>query len=201
MLVLTTNYCSIPEFLTGARYQATDSLTPGWLAAYDIADVSLFTDDKYTKLRANRSPREGALVVRLETLDRRSCESIDKTGDAPSADNAAPFVLTIASNELKGDGKDLSGVKGWRRSHRHLVYDCLTIGFGKTPVTNGSPKYLLVHGKIASLLNTSNKLLTKSGIAEFDDESFVQSPEYHVAIAGQPEVRRWKLYKSTANTA
>lgn len=117
------------------------------MAAYDIEDVSLFSAEKYTKLRANRSPREGALVVRLETLDRRSCESLDKTGAAPTADKAAPFVLTISTNGLKGDGKDMTKVKGWTRSHRHHVYDSLTIGFEKSPIMNGSPKYLLVHGK------------------------------------------------------
>lgn len=36
---------------------------------------------------------------------------------------------------------------------------------------------------------------------EFDTEAYLDSPEYQQAIAGKKEVRRWKLYKATPNTA
>ncbi|KAI5477035.1 hypothetical protein MNV49_006911 [Pseudohyphozyma bogoriensis] len=171
----------ISEFVTGARYQAADSLLPGWSAAYDIQDTSLFTDPKYTVLRANRSPREGALVVRLETLDRRTCETIDATSAPPKAEETAPFVATVAGDvEPKGDGKELAGVKGWIRSHRHKIYDSLNTGAGRAPQQNIAPKFVTVH--------------------EFSSEDYVDSKEYKDATEGASEVRRWKLYRAWPNT-
>jgi hypothetical protein len=38
---------------------------------YSISDNTLFGEDRYTKLRANRSEREGKLVASLGVLDRR----------------------------------------------------------------------------------------------------------------------------------
>lgn len=37
--------------------------------------------------------------------------------------------------------------------------------------------------------------------AEFDDEAFVDTPEYRETVAGSSEARRWELYKATPNTA
>ncbi|KAL8286214.1 hypothetical protein RQP46_004702 [Phenoliferia psychrophenolica] len=173
---------NISEFVTGARYQAADGLLPGWSAVYDIKDTSLFSDNKYTRLRANRSPREGALVVRLDPLDRRTCETLGQTSPPPSAANAAPFTLTVASDsEPKFVGTPLEKVPGWRRTHAHKIYDSLRTAFGKDPVTNDAPKFVTIY--------------------EFDDESYVDTPEYKEAVAGSSEVRRWKLYKATPNTA
>ncbi|SCV68750.1 BQ2448_871 [Microbotryum intermedium] len=169
----------IPEFLTGARYQATDSLKPSWSAAYDIESVALFSHPSYTHLRAHRSPREGALVVRLETLDRRICEKLDQTSAPPRAEQAPQFVLTIA-DDRKGELKAFEGVKGWRRSHRHEVYDSLNITHGKG-VQNQAPKFAVIH--------------------EFDDESYIDTDAFKQATEGRKEVRRWKLYKATPNTA
>jgi len=145
---------SIPEFLTGARYEASDSLEPRWSAAYDISSVALFSDPKYTRLRANRSPREGALVVRLGVLDRRTCETLGQTSDPIEAKEAAKFVVTIAGNEELGDGEleALKGVEGWRRSSKHKVYDSLIIGHGKEAKSNVAPKFVVVHGKAPSLV-------------------------------------------------
>ncbi|KAM0793532.1 hypothetical protein ACM66B_000970 [Microbotryomycetes sp. NB124-2] len=175
----------IREFLTGARYQASDGQLPGWSAKYDIESTDLFSDPKYTRLRANRSPREGDLVVRLETLDRRTAESIDETSKPLSADQAAKFVLTVASDdELKqGDGglDAFRNVAGWKRTSRHKIYDSLKTGYKRDPVQNGAPKFVAVH--------------------EFEDESYVDTPEFKAATDGKQEVRRWKLYRATPNTA
>ncbi|KAK4698792.1 hypothetical protein P7C70_g7479, partial [Phenoliferia sp. Uapishka_3] len=170
----------IPEFLTGTRYVATDSLHPGWSASYDIESTSLFTDPKYTCLRANRSPREGALVGKLDPLDRRTCETLSQTREPFKAEEASSFLCTIAGEEENGD-KGLEGVKGWRRTSRHKIYDSLRTAFAKAPVSNDAPKFVAVY--------------------EFEDESYVETPEYKKAIEGATEVRRWKLYKATPNTA
>ena len=56
----------LPSFLTGARFSASDSKTPTWLAVYDITDTSTFSDESYTRLRSSRSQLEADLVARLE---------------------------------------------------------------------------------------------------------------------------------------
>ncbi|GAA5898996.1 hypothetical protein JCM6882_004588 [Rhodosporidiobolus microsporus] len=173
----------IPEFLTGARYIASDGETPGYSAAYDISSVALFSDNKYTRLRANRSPREGALVARLEVLDRRTAETLGQTSPPPPAAEAPKFVLTAAGEEKPQEEelKAFEGVEGWRRSHYHRIYDSLIIGYGKEPKSNVAPKFAVVH--------------------EFDSEAYVSSPAFTKATDAKSEVRRWKLYKATPNTA
>ncbi|GAA6018657.1 hypothetical protein JCM10207_008998 [Rhodosporidiobolus poonsookiae] len=173
----------ISEFTTGARYSAADGELPGYSAAYDIASCALFSDPKYTRLRANRSPREGALVARLGVLDRRTAETLGQTSPPPPASEAPQFVLT-AAGETQPDESELKafeGVEGWRRSHYHRIYDSLIIGYGKEPQSNVAPKFVVIH--------------------EFDSEAYVSSPAFAKATEGKSEVRRWKLYKATANTA
>lgn len=143
----TDAQCSIPEFLTGARYVASDSLTPSYLASYDISSTSLFSDPKYTTLRANRSVREGALVIRLETLDRRTCETVDWTSTPPAVGEAAVWTCTVSGEGEEGELREMEGVKGWRRTHRHRVYDALRTGYGKEPNMNDCPTFLVVHGE------------------------------------------------------
>lgn len=92
-------------------------------------------------------------MVRLETLDRRTCETIDSTSPPLAAEKAAPFVATVSGNaEPKGDGKELESAPGWVRTHRHKVYDSLITGKGKEPGQNVSPTYVTVHGQCLSLL-------------------------------------------------
>lgn len=66
---------SLPEFSTAARFVALDNKEPKWAAMYSISDNTLFGEDRYTKLRANRSEREGKLVASLGVLDRRVRQS------------------------------------------------------------------------------------------------------------------------------
>lgn len=226
---------SISEFLTGARYVADDSLLPGYSAAYDISSVALFSDDKYTRLRANRSPREGALVARLGVLDRRTAQTLGQTSPPPEAKDAPRYVLTAASEEKPEEGEleIFKGTEGWRRSHYHHIYDSLVIGHGKEAESNVAPKYVVIHGAFRFLsshplpptfpppsfsgssfiLQPLSPTLRKvprshSSVdssllpsAEFDSPSYTTSPAYAQATNGKTEVRRWKLYKATPNTA
>lgn len=147
---LSICFDSIPEFLTGARYEASDSLSPRWSAAYDIESCSLFSDPKYTKLRANRSPREGELVQRLGVLDRRTCETLNQTSQPiKEVREVAKFVVTIAGDEeiREQELESLKTVQGWKRSSSHKVYDSLIIGYGKEPKSNVAPKFVVVHGE------------------------------------------------------
>lgn len=71
---------TLREFATAARFKLIDGVgsssapskaVPTWAALYTISDNDIFQKEAYTKLRANRSPREGDLVKRLGLLDRR----------------------------------------------------------------------------------------------------------------------------------
>lgn len=69
-----------PEFRTAARYEVYESpRTPstsssfkaGWAAAYTISSNQIYNEERYSGLRKNRSKREGELLSRVATLDRR----------------------------------------------------------------------------------------------------------------------------------
>jgi len=151
---------SIPEFLTGARYVAADSGKPNYMALYELEHFKIFSEPKYTKLRANRSPREADLVKRLETLDRRTCKIVSDTGRASyQAKDTAPFVTTYYIQPAQGGEKEfvkwyeedfvkmLKGTKGWRRSFMNEVVDSLVIGAKHSPESITAAKYLVVSGE------------------------------------------------------
>lgn len=158
--------------------------------------------------------------MRLETLDRRTAETLEQTSAPPAAKDAPEFVVSIAEDEQpKEDLKSLAGLKGWRRSHRHKIYDSLKTGYQQEPQQNVAPKFVTIHGELSvfgrfpsirlrclrppPVLHTSirNTVLTLLLHVEFDDESYVESAEFKAAAEGKKEVRRWKLYKATPNTA
>lgn len=141
---------SLPEVLTGARYQAADGQYPGWSAMYEVSTPEFFKQDKYTRLRANRSPREANLIGRLSILDRRTYTSlVADSAEVPprGKERASPYLVTVASDEVKGEEavRVLEGVEGWTRSHAYKLGDALTIGEGREPSTR-APAYVVVHG-------------------------------------------------------
>lgn len=85
---------SLPEFITGARYEAIDDKKPRFTAAYELTSAAFMQDSRYTGLRANRSKREGALVVKLETLDRRAYNLLGVTGPE-QLEKPASHLLTV----------------------------------------------------------------------------------------------------------
>ncbi|KAJ6551229.1 hypothetical protein B0H19DRAFT_1072973 [Mycena capillaripes] len=150
----------LPSFLTGARFSAADSLTPSWLAVYDIDDTATFQHESYTRLRANRSPQEANLVQRLEILDRRTCEFVSDSGESTLTSSYKPtnptkFLITHWIN-IPGDDAvfqawsdkafhSLKGVEGWIRTRTYKCIDNLKTGTG-VPKAQIVPKYLAVHG-------------------------------------------------------
>lgn len=161
LLICTTN--SLPDFETGARYIAADGKKPTYSALYEITDYGLFSHEKYTQLRANRSPREAALVKRLETLDRRACKTVSDTGrvNTGASDTAGAittlFVNPVPSNHTITEQSfetffekyylpAMRSSKGWRRTARHQVLDSLETSVGKQPRTNSAEKWLIVNG-------------------------------------------------------
>lgn len=155
----------LSSFLTGARFSAADSLKPSWLALYDIDNVSTFERDSYTRLRANRSPREADLVKRLAVLDRRTCEFISDSGESSltsslASNNPTPAVVTHGVHLSEG-GEDedfhawtqqlferLRAVNGWVRTRAYKCFDNLKTGVevGQGTEEQIVPKYLVVHG-------------------------------------------------------
>jgi hypothetical protein len=168
----------LPSFLTGARFSAADSLTPSWLAVYDIDDTATFQHESYTRLRANRSPREGNLVQRLELLDRRTYEFVADSGESALTSSYKPtnptnFLITHWIN-IPGDDaafrawtdeafRALKGVEGWVRTRTYKCIDNLKTGSSvpKDPQAQIVPKYLAVHGKSLPLPLRNSKLILK----------------------------------------
>jgi hypothetical protein len=163
----------LSSFLTGARFRALDSLNPSWLAVYDIDDTATFQHESYTRLRANRSPREADLVRRLELLDRRTYGFVSDSGESSvtssyKPDNPTKVLVTHFVDVPDGAGHadtafkawadsvlhDMSAVEGWVRTRTYKCIDNLKSGTSvpTSPEAQIVPKYLAVHGKIHSLL-------------------------------------------------
>lgn len=210
----------LPSFLTGARFTATDALKPSWAALYDVDDTLTFQHESYTRLRANRSPREANLVVRLEILDRRTCELVSDSGESEvtsslASKNPSKGLVTHGVNvngETDFDGwtKDifqrLRGVRGWVRSRTFMCIDNLKTGTavaGKGPEEQIVSKYIVVHGQWRSRrLEVFAKRLI-----EFESTSHVESPGFTNIIRTSDsgveivEVRNWDLYRAYPGVA
>jgi len=191
----------IPSFLTGARYSASDSLRPSWVALYDVDDTAIFEREIYTRLRANRSPREADLVKRLEILDRRTYEMI---GDVDSGftssyhpKNPTKFILTqgiecASDAQLNGwldaTMEDLKKVEGWTRTRMYKCIDNLKsgMGVGINKEEQEVPAYLMIH-----------EFLHPAASDSFPFKSCLQrhSERFGVQFVSGDE-RKWGLYRA-----
>ncbi|KAJ7791723.1 hypothetical protein B0H14DRAFT_3094435 [Mycena olivaceomarginata] len=180
----------LPSFLTGARFSAADSLTPSWLAVYDIDDTATFQHESYTRLRANRSPREGNLFV------ADSGESALTSSYKPT--NPTNFLITHWIN-IPGDDaafrawtdeafRALKGVEGWVRTRTYKCIDNLKTGSSvpKDPQAQIVPKYLAVH-EVLSL-----------AVAELPAFVAASNPGSTAKIE---ERRTWNLYRAYPSVA
>lgn len=151
----------LKSFLTGARYFAVDSQIPSWTALYDIDDTATFSHDSYTRLRANRSPREANLVKNLSILDRQTSELIDDSGESLlttslASENPSKGLIThgLGNDEAKAKEwfvhavKDLKGTEGWVRTRLFKCIDNLKTGvsIAPGPEAQAVPQYFAVHG-------------------------------------------------------
>ncbi|KAL1669847.1 hypothetical protein GGF50DRAFT_85157 [Schizophyllum commune] len=156
----------LKSFLNGARYTASDALTPTWLALYDIDDTSTFQKPEYTRLRANRSPREADLVKRLALLDRRTYEALEDSGPSPLtssmdySDHPSRGLITHGIAETDAEAvkawtrevvASLRTVDGWVRTRTFHCIDHLKTGLtvGAGPEAQVVPEYLGVHGEVS----------------------------------------------------
>ena len=152
----------LPSFLTGARFSAADGKKPSWLALYDIDDTSTFEHESYTRLRKNRSQREGNLVKRLEELDRRCCQVVWDSGVSVKTASlgAANPTRVIVTHGFEGVDVDegirqveelvkrLRGEDGWVRTRLFTCLDTLKVGVSVPPGPEAQkvPTFFVLHG-------------------------------------------------------
>lgn len=70
----------LPFIYTGSRYRARDGQSPGWLALYDLENVSVLSDPSYRALRNNRSEEEVKLLSGIPTMERKAGDLIFSKG-------------------------------------------------------------------------------------------------------------------------
>ncbi|THH18815.1 hypothetical protein EW146_g2236 [Bondarzewia mesenterica] len=113
-----------------------------------------FTHDSYTRLRANRSPREADLVRRLACLDRRTYEVLNDSGESATktssyaSTNPTPFLVTHAITDtgsqdafddwMKVAFGKLNDVDGWVRTRTYKCIDNLKTGHGRPTRPRGT---------------------------------------------------------------
>jgi hypothetical protein len=131
---------ALPGFGSVARFRATDSLTPEWLATYEVAPGTL-DGAAYQAVWDNASAREKS-VMSAATIDRRLYSPISDSGDT----GEAPPVLMAVSMSVPESGLAdmeawyveehipmLLAVPGWRRSRRYRL------------ASGDGPRYLSLH--------------------------------------------------------
>jgi len=183
----------LPSFLTAARFSASDSVKPSWVAMYDVDDTATFGHESYTRLRATRSHREADLVERLEVLDRRLCEVVWDSGvskDTSSMGSTNPICFVVTHGVGLQDDAEIDGwargvwddsksASGWLRMR---VLKCFEngktgTGVGSDPEEQVAPKYLAVHELGTDSPTAVGDVVYRSGVEVV-------------------EWRRWELYKA-----
>jgi hypothetical protein len=141
-----------------SRFRAADSLTPEWLATYEVKPGTL-DGAAYKSVWDSASAREKR-IMSAATIDRRLYSPISDSG--PTAE-AAPVLMAVSMSVPESAEADMEAwyveehipmllaVPGWRRSRRYV----LTSGDG--------PKYLSLH--------------------EIDSHASFDLPEYKAAIS------------------
>ena len=157
----------IPAFLTGARYQAADDKKPGWIALYDTDSTSIFQHASYTRLRENRSPREAALVKRLDVLDRRSCEVVLET-DMKAGGLSTGLAMGNPTRWIVTHELDID------QEHPHGGADILN-EIWQTIIAEGNRVPSLLRSRLLKCIDNS-----KSGVTISSDSEAQRIPSYFV---------------------
>jgi len=126
---------------TARRLRAADGVRPGWSALYDI-DLALLERPEYTRLRANRSPREQSVVDRLDAFERRTYRLVSDQGEPV----ASPALLVTTSLSVPAEDEEALGswyteehvpqlhaIPGWARTRRYRLLD------------GAAPRWLALH--------------------------------------------------------
>ena len=142
------------------RFRAADSLTPEWLATYEVAPGTL-DGAAYKAVWENASAREKSIMA-AATIDRRLYAPISDSGDT----GEAPPVLMAVSMSVPSSASAVAAmeawyaeehlpmllaVPGWRRSRRYRL------------ASGDGPRYLSLH--------------------EIDSRAAFDTPEYKAAVS------------------
>ncbi|THU77972.1 hypothetical protein K435DRAFT_824213 [Dendrothele bispora CBS 962.96] len=178
----------LTSFLSGARYSASDSKVPGCVALYDIDDTATFSHESYTRLRANCSPREAALVKRLDILDRRTCEAHTDSGESTLTSSLKYAICDKAVREwVESLVASMKGNSEWIRTRTFRVIDSLKtvqgLGIPEGPEGQKVPIYFAV-----------SEFLTSTS-AESYSEAVATTLSNSPKIAIE-EIRNWDLYRA-----
>jgi len=157
----------IPEFLTGARYQAADDKKPGWIALYDTGSPSIFQHPSYTRLRETRSPREAALVKRLDVLDRRMYEVVLET-DMKAGGLSTGLAMGNPTQWIVTHGLDID------QEHSHGGADVVN-EIWQTIVAEGNRVPSLLRSQLLKCIENS-----KSGVTVSSDSEAQRVSNYFV---------------------
>lgn len=180
------------------------------MAIYEVPSIQFFHNPRYTKLRANRSPREADLVQRLETLDRRTGQWVQEAGQRSKStqEAVAPVVVTLGlPGQTEVDlAETFHGIEGCRRATAWNIYDALLMRHGCAPAPNVGPKAFLVAGErvLKSLCLLWGPGSQRRDITEFDSADALQSDAYNKAldalknqgVLDEAELRTWQLYRA-----
>lgn len=156
----------IPSFLTGARFEAVDSEKPSWIALYDIDSSATFIDPSYTRLRENRSPREAALVKRLDVLDRRTCEVVFESENINAEGSSSGLALGNPTQWAITHGLDIEGAQ----EHPEVLMEAW-----KTITTAGTAMKGLIRSRLTRCIDG-----LKSGVSIPSDPEAQRIPKYFV---------------------
>lgn len=91
---------SLPEFITGARYEASDQQLPQFSAFYNVKSLDLFKESRYTNLRTHRSQTETQILERISHLDRRTYRILTNSIDLITDRFYSPWVITLELKDL-----------------------------------------------------------------------------------------------------
>ncbi|KAJ9099186.1 hypothetical protein QFC21_004066 [Naganishia friedmannii] len=196
---------TLSTFHTATRFEAADGKQPQWGAMYSISDNTVFGREEYTKLRANRSPREADLVNRLALLDRRIYKLTSEPSASPKPKSEPPALviftaLTPKESTSKSEFEALlvsaeqryAQLPGFVRVRRFAPVDTGRTGLS---VPQGENK------DIGAVLE----------VAEFSNGSITEDEAYQALVAWYDEAlepmvslkerRPFKLYKDYEPTA
>jgi hypothetical protein len=132
---------ALPGVVSGHRHRAIDGAAPTWLASYEL-DLDVLRTPEYRRLRERRSPRETAVIARLETFDRRTYELLDDHGDpGPAGDVLVARSLTVDERHERDLAAwyteehipALHRIPGWHRTRRYELRDGV------------APRFLILH--------------------------------------------------------
>jgi hypothetical protein len=143
-----------------SRFRAADSLTPEWLATYEVAPGTL-DGAAYKAVWENASAREKSIMA-AATIDRRLYTPISDSGDTGEAPPVLMAVsMSVPSSESAVADMEawyaeehipmLLAVPGWRRSRRYRL------------ASGDGPRYLSLH--------------------EIDSRAAFDTPEYKAAVS------------------